>query len=390
MRVAIFSDTYYPSINGVSTSIWSLIKGLRGLGHEVALVVPRVDETSQSSSDPGFVRFALDSLVFPLLKDNRVGFPWPLKCWRRLGDFAPQIVHIQTPFAVGLYGRCYARWHHIPWLFTHHTRFEEYVHYLPLPSRVVRGSALALARFFWKGSGGVVVPSKQLESLIRKQGMQAPSCVIPTGIDWARFSGGEGQQVRRELGLASSDMLLLYVGRLAREKSIEVLLEVLAKVRQRLGNTYLALVGDGPARDYLVEQTRLLGLENWVRFLSWRPRERLKHYFAAASCLVFASVTETQGLVVLEAQASGCPVVAVKSPGINDAVVDGQGGFLVEPGDIELFADRVCQLINNDSLREVMSKVSQQQAREHSIEAMARDMQAWYTQALDGISKPNK
>lgn len=378
MRVAMFADCYHPIINGVSTSIQLLARSLQDGGHEVLLFVP--DVPGHADGEPWVRRFA--SVPFPLHAEDRVSFPWPLANLQEAVRFAPDVVHLHTPFNVGLFGWLVAARLGRARVFTHHTLFEEYLHYVPLPQGLMLPVALGISRWFWNTSAVVIAPSEEIRDRQVEQGVKSPLHVIPTGIDVESFRGGDPTGPRREIGLEPQDRVLLYIGRIAREKSLEVLLEVLDRARRQDPLLRLVLVGDGPERTALEDRAADMGLGDRVSFLGARPRLQLKHYLAAATCFVFASQTETQGLVLLEAQASGLPVVAVRASGASEAVAPGESGLLLEPGETEAFVAAVLSVTSDPDLRRRLSAGARAQAERFSVTTMATRTLEAYREAL--------
>lgn len=378
MRVAMFADCYHPVINGVTTSIELLGRALREEGHEVLLFAPGVP--GYRDAEPHVRRFA--SVVFPLHPEERVSFPWP---WAHLQEairFRPDVVHIHTPFNVGLMGWFVAARTGAPRLFTHHTLFEEYLHYVPVPPTLMRPVAIAIARWFWNTSAVVIAPSEEVKARQLEQGIRRPLHVIPTGIDIDSFESGDPAGPRAELGLGPEDRLLLYMGRVAREKSLDFLLEAFADATQRDPRLRLAVIGDGPERPALEAIAQGLGLTGKAHFLGYRPRGDLRHYLAAARAFVFASQTETQGLVSLEAQSAGVPVVAVRASGTNEAVAPDVGGLLVEPGDREGFCREMVRVGTDDTLRARLSQGARVFVEGFSTRTMAHRTLSAYGEAL--------
>lgn len=378
MRVAMFADCYHPVINGVTTSIELLCRALREEGHEVLLFAPGVP--GYVDTDPHVRRFA--SFVFPLHPEERVSVPWPLAHLREAVRFRPHVVHLHTPFNVGLFGWAVAARVGCPRLFTHHTLFEEYLHYVPLPPRLMHPVAVAISRWFWNTSAVVIAPSEEVRQRQVEQGVKRPLHVIPTGIDISSFEGGDPVGPREELGLGPEDRLLLYMGRVAREKSLDFLLEAFAGAAARDPRLRLAVIGDGPERPALEALAGSLGLAGKAHFLGYRPRGDLRHYLAAARAFVFASQTETQGLVLLEAQASGLPVVAVRASGVNEAVAPEVGGVLVDPGDREAFSREMGLLAEDDARRARLSQGARVFVEGFTIRTMGHRTLAAYQEAL--------
>lgn len=377
MRIALFADCYHPVINGVVTSIESLYRGLRAAGHEVRLFVPSAPGWQET--DPGIRRFA--SVTFPFHREERFSWPWPVGHFRDLAGFGAQVVHLHTPFNVGLYGWLAARALGLPRVFTHHTLWEEYVHYVPLPAAPMRRAAIALCRAFGNTSGAVIAPSAQVRERLRQQGVVRPIHVVPTGIDTELFQGGDPRGPRQELGLGEQERLFLYIGRLGREKYLDFLFQGFVEAARRDGRLRLALIGGGPEAPLIEEMARQVDPEGRIRFLGYRDRRDLRHYMAAARGFLFASQSETQGLVLLEAQAGGLPVVAVRASGVSEAVEDGGSGILVAPGDLEGFAAAVLAL-EDDACWQRMSRRAVEWARGFSLEAMVRQHEQVYLQAM--------
>lgn len=368
MRIAMFTDCYHPVINGVVTSIASLKSALEAEGHEVFLFTH--DFPGYQDNEPNVFRFR--SVTYPLMKENRFTFPWPIRHVGILARKRVEAVHIHTPFNVGWIGRLTASWLGRPRVFTHHTLWDEYTHYLPGPRGLVKKFGIWLGTTFCNSSAAVISPSTPVMERLREQGVTRPIHVLPTGIDPTVFRGGDFSGPQQELGIEPGQKLFLYIGRLAKEKSIEFLLETLAS--EPFPECRLVVIGDGPSRGELEETTRQLGLTGQVRFLGYRKRAELKHYLAGARGLVFASQTETQGLVLLEAQAGGVPVLAVRGPGVTEAVSDAQTGKLFQPGDRAGFLAAWRELAHDDGMFERMSRNARVWAEDFSAQAMARKM----------------
>lgn len=377
MRIAMFADCYHPIVNGVTTSIQLQIEFLKQAGHQVRLFAPAVP--GYRDSDPCVRRFA--SVRFPLHPEERFSFPVPMAHLREALEFKPDLVHLHTPFNVGFFGWMVAAALGVPRVFTHHTLFEEYLHYVPLPPGWLRPVALGLCRFFWNSARLVVAPSQQVGQRQLQQGLQRPVWIIPTGVDVESFQGGDPRIPREELGLGPEEPLLLYMGRVAREKSLDFLFEALVRARRTAPGLRLLVVGDGPDRPMIQQRAETLGLREAALFLGYRPRTELKHYLAAAQLFVFASQTETQGLVLLEAQSAGLPVLALRASGSTEAVDPGRSGFLVEPGDLQSFSETLLRILNDPELRSRLAAGALEQAQAFSISAMGERMMEAYEEA---------
>lgn len=376
MRIAHFSDCYTPRVNGVTTSIHVLKRALEAAGHEVLLFVPRY--LGDNPQEPGLHRFS--SFYQHFQPEDRGMLPWPPATLRALWRSRVDVVHIHTPFNAGLLGWSKARLGGVPMVFTHHTLWEEYAHYLSIvPLKVGRWVGRALADFYFQRARAVVMPSEEIAQSLVGSRVKVPHHVIPTGIDCDNFRHGDAKRVLQELNLPPGSRLFLYMGRMGKEKSIDVLLRAFKQYRERGGQAVFALLGGGPGLEDLKALARSLELGETVRFLGYRKRDELKHYLAAATLFLFASQTETQGLVLIEAAAAGVPVIAVRASGVSEAVDSERSGLLLPNLDDQLFADTLCALETDESRRSRWAAAAPLWAENFSDREMARQMLDLYS-----------
>jgi len=342
---------YFPRVNGVSTSIRTFRRELQAIGHEVIVVAPEYPLPAPAE-DAGIVRIAARGVLFD--PEDRLMRSRPLReLAARLGTHAFDLVHIQTPFAAHYAGLRIARELGVPCVATYHTFFEEYLHhYVPFAPRALMR---ALAREFSRRQGSqvdaLVVPSRAMLSTLTAYGVRSPMTILPTGISLGEFAGGDGAAFRRRHGIPADRPLLVHIGRLAFEKNIEFLLRTLERVRLRHPDVLLLIAGEGPALPHLKRIAQRLRLDANVQFVGYLDRANaLLECFRAGDVFVFASRTETQGLVLLEAMALGVPVVAIAEMGAIDILEAGEGA-VVAPPDEQAFADAVCLLLDSPSLR---------------------------------------
>lgn len=375
MRVLMVSDVYFPRVNGVSTSIETFRHALAGEGVEVRIVAPRYGDEPEA---PGVAR--VPGRPVPRDPEDR------LVAWRAMARTVRaqaagcDLVHIQTPFAAHYAGLGAARREGVPVLATYHTLFEEYLHhYAPfLPARGLRAVARHLSRRQCNALDGVVVPSLAMQARLVHYGVRAPIHVLPTGIPLARFACGERARFRAAHGIAESRPVALFVGRVAHEKNIGFLLEMAAQAVRRRPDLLLLVAGEGPALPALRAQAARLGLDEAVRFTGYLDRHRaLPDCYAAADAFVFASRTETQGLVLLEAMAVGLPVVALAHMGTVDILAP-RRGCLVPDDEPAAFADTVLDLLSDAALRGRLAAEARAFAHEWSDAAMGRRLAALY------------
>ncbi|MBC5815145.1 MAG: glycosyltransferase [Candidatus Eremiobacteraeota bacterium] len=315
LRVGFFTECYRPIVNGIVASVDALAGGLRDRGHDVYLFTPNV---------PGYVEetgsetVRIPSLPLPATPYR---LTLPLVSRRNLKGIIKQlsIIHAHSPFVTGWMGVGYARRFHIPLVYTYHTRLEQYAHYVPFDAATTRRAASTITRLYANAADAVIVPTDSMREHLLEVGVTARIDVVPSGIDVRLFgSGGRTDELRAHLGAAPTDRLAVFVSRLAREKNVELVLEALARVEDP--RVKLVLVGDGPAREWLELQVQELGLSGRVTFTGELPRMALPNVYACADAFVFPSLTETQGLVLAEAMAAGCPIIAVDTPQARDVL----------------------------------------------------------------------
>lgn len=375
MRVLMVSDVYFPRVNGVSTSIETFRLALREQGVEVRLVVPRYgNETEQPD-----IRRVPGRKVLGDPEDRLVG-------WRAMhrevlaAAEECDLIHVQTPFVAHYAGLNAARTLNKPVIATYHTLFEEYLQYYAplLPSGWLRGQARAFSRRQCNQLDAVVVPSTAMRERLGTYGVTSPMHVLPTGIPVQRFTGGRRQAFRYKHGILSTRPVALFVGRVAHEKNIGFLLEALVHARQKRADILLVIAGEGPATQDLKDQVIKLGLRDNVQFIGYLDRaQELPDCYASADVFVFASRTETQGLVLLEAMAAGLPVVALAEMGTMDILGPGRGAIspLPEP---RAFGNVLADFLNRPSAWKHLAAEAPVYAAEWSDQAMARRLALLY------------
>ncbi|HEX6733557.1 MAG TPA: glycosyltransferase [Azonexus sp.] len=375
MRVLMVSDVYFPRVNGVSTSIETFRRTLAACGVEVRLVVPRYGAEAEA---PGVVRVPGRALPGDP-EDRLVGG----RAMHRAVLAAAQgcdLIHIQTPFVAHYAGLAAARRLGLPVLATYHTLFEEYLqHYAPwLPAGWLQGQARAFSRRQCNALDAVVVPSTAMRTRLAEYGVTVPLHVLPTGIPLDRFATGHGAGFRFRHGIPARRPVALFVGRVAHEKNIGFLLEALVAARRRCPGILLVVAGEGPAMGALKQQVAALGLRDAVQFIGYLDRHReLPDCYAAADVFVFASRTETQGLVLLEALAAGLPVIALAAMGTCDILAPGRGA-IAAADDCEAFGATLGELLNQPAHWRRLRAEAPAYAAEWSDTAMAARLASLY------------
>jgi glycosyltransferase involved in cell wall biosynthesis len=381
MKILMVSDVYFPRINGVSTSIITFRQELLRLGHQVMLIAP--DYGQPSADEQGILRIPACRLPFDP-EDRFMQAKRILKQRDTLRQF--DIVHIQTPFIAHYIGVKLAKDLQIPRFETYHTFFEEYfAHYIPLmPNRILRSAARFFSRRQCNNLDGVIVPSQAMYEVLKDYGVKTPMRIIPTGIDPRQFRNGKGHRFRARYGISPTRPTLVHVGRIAFEKNIDFLLYVVEKLKQRFPDILLIMAGEGPALPHLRQLAERLGISTNTLFVGYLPRETtLLDCYQAGDVFVFASRTETQGLVLLEAMSLGVAVVSTAVMGTR-SLLDANCGALVAEEKVDDFAAKVAQLLENIPLRQKLAKAGKAYARHWGTERPAQQLLVFYRELLHG------
>jgi glycosyltransferase involved in cell wall biosynthesis len=382
MRVLMISDVFFPRINGVSTSIDAFRHSLAGLGIEVQVVAPHYP--LPHADDAKVSRVPARRVLFD--PEDRLMHSGTL---RRTLDAAAgrfDLVHVQTPFAAHYAGLGHARRQRLPCIATYHTHFEEYLHnYVPaVPKGLLRALARRLARSQCNALDAVIVPSGAMEETLAGYGVTVPLHRVPTGIPVGHFGGRRHRitsaDFRTRFDIPRDGPMALFVGRAAHEKNIGFLLEALPHALRQCPTLTLVIAGEGPALPALQRQAAALGVGTRVRFVGYLDRRaELPDCYAAADLFVFASRTETQGLVLLEAMAAGLPVLAFAALGTRE-IVEPRRGALPAPQEAAAFGRAMAALANDPERRAAMAAAGQAFVEEWTTEACARRLAAVYHQ----------
>jgi glycosyltransferase involved in cell wall biosynthesis len=377
VRIALFTNNYLPFCGGVTISVETLRAGLEARGHEAWVFAPRLSNDGDGHSN--VVRYpSVPAATYP---DFALAVPWSRTVSRQVHALDFDVFHAHHPFLLGPAARRLARRAGRPLVFTYHTRYEKYAHYVPLTPRLVEAAALRLSGRFAAAADAVIAPSVLIRDELRGRGVEPPVAVVPTGVDLARFRPGSSAVARRPLGLAPDDAVILYVGRLDREKSVERLLLAFERVASTVAAARLVLVGRGTQSERLRALAGALGVGRRVTFAGLCPHQTLPAYYQAADLFFFASETETQGLVLAEAAACGLPAVAVNAPGCAEVVRDGETGILTK-AEVPALADAVIGLLLDAERRRQMALRARMVAeREFGVELQIDRTLAVYAEA---------
>jgi len=373
----MISDVYFPRVNGVSTSIRTFRRDLETLGCSSSLVAP--EYPGAWADDGTVVRVPSRYLVFDP-EDRLMSVRHAEHASRESGQ-PFDVVHIHTPFAAHYAGLRIAQAAGVPAIESYHTYFEEYFHlYCPwLPRSWLKSAARTVSRRQCNAVDGVVAPTEILADVLRSYGIRSPIDVIPTGLNLHEFTGGDGARFRARFGIDPARPIMLHVGRVAFEKNISFIARVAERVRRNIPSVLLVIAGEGPALGALRREVRERGLDDNVLFVGYLDRrDELLDCYRAANVFTFASRTETQGLVVLEALALGVPVVSTAVLGTGE-VLAGARGALIVAEDLESFAAAVTRVLAEPALQRRLAEDAQAHVRDHwSSDRMATRMIGLY------------
>jgi glycosyltransferase involved in cell wall biosynthesis len=386
MHVLMISDVYFPRINGVSTSIRSFRRELHAQGHRVTLVVPTYPhstEFDQQHPDPDLIRVA--SLPIPRDPEDRLmRRSQLLQLLPELQKQQFDVLHIQTPFIAHYAGVTLARQLGLPTIESYHTFFEEYLyHYIPLiPRSALRFAARRFTVSQCNSVQKVIAPSRAMYDALRNYGVHTSITVLPTGLEASQFQRGDGARFRRAHDIRPQQPVALYVGRVAHEKNIDFLLTMFKQVLIQVSHALLLIVGEGPAVSHLRELAKQLGISDSVKFIGYLDRDAgLLDCYSAGDVFVFASRTETQGLVLLEALAQGTPVVSTAHMGTRDILETAQGVQIVTE-ETTPFAQAVVHLLGNPAARTELATHAAATAQRWSAIEMTRRLLSLYAQLV--------
>ena len=363
MNILFISDVFFPRVNGVSTSINTFATELKALGHQVTLIAPSY--TDEDKHEEWIVRVPSHKIYFdPEDRLMKFGKLKALLPWIREQHF--DIIHIHTPFTAHYVGIHFGKKLDIPVVETYHTFFEDYLHhYLPfIPQFISRKLARTISRRQCNAVDGIVSPSKPMLDVLKQYGIKTPADVVATGLDALSFASVDGEHFRISHDIPLGQPMLLFVGRVAHEKNINFLLEMHVKLLKNHPDTLLVITGEGPAEESIKQSIDKLGITNKVRMIGYLDRSHeLIACYKAADIFVFASKSETQGLVLLEAMAQGTAVVALAELGTKSILIEGEG-VLIAKDDTHDFADKVSVLLSDARKRQMIGERGRQYAQE--------------------------
>jgi len=383
MRIAFFTNCYKPLVNGVVTSISSLKEAYERKGHDVYIFAPRVED--YVDQEKNVFRYRSVNLT------SKVKYPLPIplsfKVKKIITEFNPDIVHFHHPFLLSSPAIMYGKKLGIPKILTLHTQYEQYAYYVsPVPERITQEAIKMIISNLAYKTDCITTPSDSMKKIMENYGIKNRIEVIPNAIHLISFKEDDESkrtEIKKKYNLKEDDKIILFVGRIAREKSIDKIIEALAIIKRKgISKVKLLIVGRGPAMDELKQLIQSLGIEEEVIFTGAVSNEEIQHYYKMAYLFTITSTSESFGIVIIEALASGIPVLAVRAPGAVDILTDEVDGLLTE-NNVEQFANALEKLIREPELREKLSHEALKTSKKYNIDIISEKMINLYQEVIE-------
>jgi 1,2-diacylglycerol 3-alpha-glucosyltransferase len=381
MNIGLFSETYYPEINGVATSVYTLKNELEKRGHNVYVFTT----TTPGSPEYEYNVFRVPSVPFILITERRVGLFYQPKLAHIIKKLNLDIIHTHTEFSLGIFGRIMAKELRLPVVHTYHTIYEDYTHYLTR-FKALDKRAKSFARTYTKVACNtveqVVVPTEKTKDLLMTYRVYKDITVVPTGIDLHKFDRNKYpvediEELRKQYGIKPEEKILIYIGRVSQEKNIEEIIQAMPEYMKTRDNVRVVIVGSGPALEGLEELVKQLGLENRFVFTGAQPWDNIGLYYQLGNVFISASKSETQGLTYIEAMASGLPVVAREDKCLEDILEEGYNGYSFK--DMQEFYHGLDQVLFLDRKTDYNGNATQKVLK-YSTQEFASHMEKVYEQ----------
>lgn len=382
MKIAFFTNCYKPLINGVVSSIISLKGAYEKKGHYTYVFAPRVEGYIDEEKNV----FRYHSVNLTSKVKYPIAIPLSLRATKVINEFNPDVIHVHHPFVLSLPAIMYGAKLKIPKVLTIHTQYERYGYYVsPIPQVIINEAVRRIIFNLATKVDVITTPSQSMKKLISHYGIKKEIVVIPNAINLEVFQERNEEQCKKlveQAGLKDSDIVLLYVGRISFEKNVDKIIKALAIMKKRnITNVKLLLVGEGTALKQIREMVYSEGISDMVKFIGAVNNEIIKYFYQISDIFTFTSTSETFGMVIIEALASGLPVLAIKAPGVVDIVTDGVEGLLVED-EISQFAERLEILVKNRNLRKKLSEGARNTAQRYNVDTISDQMLNLYQRLI--------
>lgn len=398
MRVGIFTESYPPLVNGVSTSILMLEHALTKLGHEVFIITVSDNKKDYVLENNGHI-LRLPSVNLANCYDYKMTSVYPIKAVNMIKKMNLDVIHSNVEFTVGIFARVVSEQLSIPLVHTYHTNWEDYTHYITKNKKILDDICKKLLKYLMvffedKTVTELIVPSNKIYNLFKdKYKFTKNIHIIQTGIETSKFYKENFNQkdinsLKKKLGIKKKDFVVMTVSRLAKEKSVDRIINNHKELVKKYSNMKLLIVGDGPDIDKLKDEAKSLGVSDSVIFTGKVPLSDIPIYYQLGNVFVTASKSETQGLTVVEAISSSLPVVAVKDDSFVNSVIEEFNGFVFT--DDEKYINSISKLYEDKDLYNILSNQSRLLSEDFSSEYFALKVLKVYETAIENYKKDNK
>ena len=384
MRIGFFTDSYLPANHGVEISIETFREELEKMGHEVFIYAP--ESPGYKDKNPNVFRFKSVKIIKNPEMYNAFNFLPVGRDFKEVSHLKLDIAHAHSPFSLGILAKYISERQLVPLVYTHHTHYPEYVKTYVGEKVLLPYLAKIYSTWFVNNSDAVIAPSLKIKKLLKEYGAkeEIPIHILPTGIDLKTFkeSDLDKEKLRKKLNIPLDKKILLFVGRIGKEKNVEFLVESFKELLKKREDALLLIVGDGPFLDSLKKIVEEMKIGSFVKFTGRVPHEKIISYYQSADVFLFPSLTDTQGIVILEALACGLPVVVLKDDAFDGIILDGKNGFAVEKESSKVFAQKTNLILDDTSLQKKFSKLAVKTAQDFSKEKVAGKLAEIYKENI--------
>jgi glycosyltransferase involved in cell wall biosynthesis len=375
MNILMMTNTYTPYVGGVASSVSAFTGELRKQNHRVVVVAPEYGDGVKDEQD--VVR--IPAIQHFTGSDFSVILPIPVLLENHIDNFKPEIVHSHHPFLIGSTATRLAKKYNVPLVYTQHTMYEEYTHYVPIGFAKLKQFVISLSTGYANLSEQVIAPSQSIAKIIRERGVKTPIEIVPTGVHTDRFAQGNGEDFRKSHNMPRDVFVVGHVGRLAPEKNLNFLSQAVASFLRNESRAHFMVVGYGPSEKKLKEFFAENNLQKRVHLIGKLQGQKLIDAYHAMDVFAFSSKSETQGLVLAEAMAAGIPVVALDASGVREVLRDGVNGCMLTEQDEQHFSDalsRFCKM--SPETRQKFVEEAQKTARDFSVDTCVSKLVSVY------------
>jgi 1,2-diacylglycerol 3-alpha-glucosyltransferase len=382
MKIGLFTDSFLPSHDGVATSVALLAKELDERGHDVIVVCPN----QPHYKDPKYV-YRLFSIRLMEKPEIWAGLEIPQLALLKISEIDFDIIHGHSGGPVSLLGWQIAQIRNIPFVETYHTMWRHYRHYFRFPNMLKGWMIKKISEVFGNDCDALIAPTEKVQRELKSYGIKRPIFVIPSGISLEQFENNKTGYLHKKLDIPKNTKIILSVGRLEKEKSIDFLIKSFSHAKSLLQNCVLVVIGEGRDKSKMNKLIKSLKIEDMVFLIDSVSFSDMPYVYADADLFVFASQSETQGMAIIEALASEVPVVAVRDSAYESVIINGQNGFMVKK-DLEEFAKKITDVITDEKLYRRLKISARKSVAQFSVKNTVESLEQVYTQLI--IQKSDK